>query len=146
MQLSKGLACEKYGIVGTDFWELFHQRDLIDDDIMATAKFAYHKLIMDKYNPREEPYTNLKGEVYLLGLWQYENGHLFFQYLNRTLMENGQINIIATKSEIERFGIGGYLIYGYDVENKKFGVVLDLSQPIYEGLYIKATGNFFPLD
>lgn len=145
IKISKGVNCEKYGIGGSDFWELFKQRDLIDDDITASARFAYN-LLMDKYKLKEEPYTDLKGNVYLLGLWVYDDGQLFFQYLDLTPMENGQVNIAVPKSELERLFMGGYLIYGYDIENKKFGVILDLSQPTYEGLYAKAHGYFFPLD
>ncbi len=148
MRISKGeFSCEKYGASGVDFWELFNQRDVTNEDIVAMGKFVHHNLIMDKYNPREDPYNNLEGEVHLLGLWVYQNNnHLFFQYLVQTRMENGQVNLLVPKSELENLFMGGYLIYGYDIENKKFGVVLDLSQPTYEGLYVKAHGYFLPLD
>ncbi len=131
MRLSKSLSCEKYGIVGTDFWELFNQRDLKDDDITASAKFVYHRLIMNKYSSREKPYTDLNGSVYLLGLWLYKNDHLFFQYLDLTRMENGQVNLLVPKSELKKLFKGGHLIYGYDIENKKFGVIVSRLMKVY---------------
>jgi|GEM_PF-5068918 len=142
MVLSKGDTCKEWTEVEFNFKTLFEQREgkYKKDPWDGMANFIYEGLIMGKYEGKHDPYIKLDGSVYLMGIWwRQPDKQLYFKMLGETMMEKGKISISLMFQ-------GGLLFYAYDVTNKKFGVVLDLSQPIYEGLYIKATGNFFPLD
>jgi len=133
---------------GFNFKTLFEQREgrYKENPWLRMANFIYSKLIMGKYEGKHDPYIQLDGSVYLMGLWQNTDKQLILNILGETRMEKGKISISLMEDQLKTMFLGGYLVYAYDVSNMRFGVVLDLSQPVYEGLYIKATGNFFPLD
>jgi hypothetical protein len=145
INLSKGDTCEKWTGFEFNFKMLFQKREgkYKEDPWLRMANFIYSDLIMGKYEGKHDPYTELDGSVYLMAL---RGERLFLEILGETRMEKGKIFILLKEDQLKTMFQGGYLVYAYDVTNMRFGVVLDLSQPVYEGLYIKATGNFFPLD
>ncbi|MGE0084414.1 MAG: hypothetical protein AB7S75_08330 [Desulfococcaceae bacterium] len=144
MDVSKDDFCDEW-ITGYNFNNLIKLRKYINEESDSMTNFLYNKLMND-YRSIVTPYSHLNGEIHLLGLADHENGHLFLRYLNKTRMEKGQVNINFEDLKLRFLSPGGFLIYAYDTENKKFGVILDLSQPEFENGYVKSHGNFFPLD
>lgn len=147
--MSKGKDFKEEYLGGYNFQELYESRDsdARGKEYLAMAKFAYEKALASYETQRPQPYfPKNSSSIHLLGLVKSEEGGLFFSHLNKTSMENGIVNIKVEEGQLDFLNPGGFLIYAYDIDNKKFGVILNLRQPIFEGAYIKSGGLFMPLD
>jgi hypothetical protein len=140
---------EKY-MPGYNFETLYELRDsdAKGKEYQAMANFVYQMILSDYETKRPEPYfLEDSSEIHLLGLVKSEGeSSLFFAHLGTTYMENGSVNIRIEEGELTWLYPGGFLIYAYDIVNRKFGVILNLSQPIFQGGYITSNGLFMPLD
>ena len=137
-------------LYGNNFEALYELRDTDakGKEYLSMADFVYQFIQSESETERPEPFF-LKDSsgIHLLGLVNIEgkNGP-FFTHLGTTYMENGSVNIKIEEGKLTWLRPGGFLIYAYDIENRKFGVILNLSQPIFQNSYVTSNGLFMPLD
>ena len=145
MPKSSNLEDRKEGI---NYRELYTSRTGNSKEYDAMADFVF-KRIMDEYpENRGNPYIESSSDnIHLLGLAQStKDEKIYFKYLGKTRMEKGTVNVNIEESNLNFISHGGYLIYAYDSQNRAFGILKNLSQPIFERNHIRATSFFFPLD
>ena len=148
MDISKTDECEDF-INGTDFKKTYKMRTGNSVEYDKMSKFIYHR-IMESYSPaRPKPYVNKSSNnLHLLAIVsesQNEN-RIFFSHVGTSIMQEGMANILIPTKELTYMHPGGYMLYAYDIDNRSFGLLRNLSQPIFDNGYVKSTAYFFPLD
>lgn len=146
LAISKGDRCDEF-FRGMFFEELFSRRsaEYREEPWNIMASFINEK-IYSKYHGRNVDNTyDQDGEVYIMG-FDFNESRPFLRVVAIQKMERGLVNVRVDANDLKRIGGGGYLLYGYDFDNRRFGAILGLKGINFETGYLNATGTFFPID
>ena len=148
MEIYKTDECDD-SIIGFDFEKTYRARTGNSVEYDEMSKFIYHQIMNSYSKARPEPYVKKSSNsIHLLALVansQNEN-RIFFSHVGTSVMQEGMVNILFPTKELTFMHPGGYMLYAYDIENRAFGLLRNLSQPIFNNGYVKSTAFFFPLD